>query len=76
MSSDRKICKSIDDYMYMCYSNDTISNSLFTYGYWENSLIKYAEKYLNDESVILDIGANIGTWTIPLAIKKTKNIFI
>lgn len=72
MSIDRKICKSSDGYRYMCYNNDTISNSLSTYGYWENSLIKYAENYLNDESVILDIGANIGTWTIPLAIKKRK----
>jgi FkbM family methyltransferase len=69
-SSNRTICKSIDHYTYLCYKNDTISNSLHQYGYWENNLIKHAEKYLNDESIILDIGANIGTWSIPLAIKK------
>lgn len=71
-SSDRKISKSIDRYTYICYENDTISNSLMSYGYWENNLIKYAEKYLNDDSIILDVGANIGTWSIPLAIKNRK----
>ena len=67
-----KICKSIDNYFYLCYDNDTISNSLENYGYWENELIKYSEQYLNDDSIILDIGANIGTWSIPLAIKNRK----
>lgn len=68
----RRICKSRDNYTYMCYTNDTISNSLYEYGYWENNLITYANKYLHDESIILDIGANIGTWSIPLAIKNRK----
>ena len=68
----RKVCNSTDDFNYLCYSNDTISNSLSKYGYWENCLIKYAEKYLTDNSVILDIGANIGTWSIPLATKNRK----
>ena len=68
----RRVCKSIDNYLYLCYDNDTISNSLSMYGYWENNLIKYIEKYLNDDSIILDIGANIGTWSIPLAIKNRK----
>jgi len=68
----RRVCKSIDNYAYLCYDNDTISNSLANYGYWENNLIKYAEKYLNDDSIILDIGANIGTWSIPLAVKNRK----
>jgi len=68
----RRVCKSIDNYSYLCYDDDTISNSLATYGYWENNLIKYVEKYLTDDSIILDIGANIGTWSIPLAIKNRK----
>jgi FkbM family methyltransferase len=67
-----RICKSIDNYTYLCYVNDTISNSLSRYGYWENNLIKYAEQYLKDDSIILDIGANIGTWSMPLAIKNRK----
>ena len=71
-SSNRIICNSIDNYTYLCYENDTISNSLLEYGYWENQLIKYAETFLNDNSIILDIGANIGTWSIPLAIKNRK----
>lgn len=69
---DRRVCKSIDNYSYLCYGNDTISNSLANYGYWENNLIKHTEKYLNDDSIILDIGANIGTWSIPLAVKNRK----
>jgi len=68
----RRICKTIDNYLYGCYNNDTISNCLSTYGYWENNLIKYTEKYLKDDSIILDIGANIGTWSIPLAIQNRK----
>jgi len=70
--TSRRVCKSIDNYSYLCYDDDTISNSLATYGYWENNLIKYVEKYLTDDSIILDIGANIGTWSIPLAIKNRK----
>ena len=68
----RRICKTIDNYLYGCYNNDTISNCLSAYGYWENNLIKYTEKYLTDDSIILDIGANIGTWSIPLAVKNRK----
>lgn len=68
----RRVVKSIDNYTYLCYPNDTISNSLSHEGYWENNLIKYAETYLKDDSIILDIGANIGTWSIPLAIKQRK----
>lgn len=68
----RRICKTIDNYLYGCYNDDTISNSLSSYGYWENNLIKYTQKYLKDDSIILDIGANIGTWSIPLAIENRK----
>jgi FkbM family methyltransferase len=70
--TSRRVCKSIDNYSYLCYDDDTISNWLAAYGYWENNLIKYVEKYLTDDSIILDIGANIGTWSIPLAIKNRK----
>lgn len=68
----RRICKTIDNYLYVCYKDDTISNCLSKYGYWENNLIKYIQKYLKDDSIILDIGANIGTWSIPLAIGNRK----
>ena len=67
-----RICKSVDHYSYLCYENDTISNTLSKYGYWENNLIKYAQQYLTDTSIILDIGANIGTWSIPLATHNRK----
>ena len=70
-----RISKSIDGYTYLCYGNDTISNSLINYGYWENSLIQYVEKHLTENSVILDIGANIGTWSIPLSNKENRKIY-
>jgi FkbM family methyltransferase len=63
---------SLDGYQYLCYENDTISNALRDYGEWDNGLIQHAEMFLREDSVILDIGANIGTWTIPLAIKNRK----
>lgn len=66
----RVVCSSRDQYRYACYTNDTISECLLKYGYWENALIQYAETYLKDDSVILDVGANIGTWSIPLALKN------
>jgi len=62
-----KLCKSID-YSYLCYENDTISDAL-PEG-WEQHLLQKAEEYLTTDSVILDIGANIGTWAIPLAKEK------
>jgi FkbM family methyltransferase len=67
-----RICRSIDSYSYLCYENDTISNSLSRYGIWEHDLIRRAQTYLHSDSVILDIGANIGTWSIPLAIHHRK----
>lgn len=57
----RPIYTSVDGYQYLAYENDTISHWLESTGRWENDLILHAETYLKDDSVILDIGANIGT---------------
>lgn len=57
---------------YLCYGNDTISKSLDFTKNWESYLIQKALSYLKDDSVILDIGANIGVWSINLATKQRK----
>lgn len=59
---------------FLCYGNDCISNSLFLFKQWENDLMSIAEKYLKDDSVIFDVGANIGTWSIGLA-KGNRKIY-
>jgi len=57
---------------FLCYGNDTISKHLDYEKNWENHLIQIANLHLKDDSVILDIGANIGIWSISLAIKQRK----
>lgn len=60
-------------FTFLCYGrNDSISRSLIKYKQWEIQLMEIAEKYLTPESVILDIGANIGTWTVGLAMYNRK----
>jgi FkbM family methyltransferase len=60
-----RISKSIDGYIYLCHGNETRD-------YAKNNLILYIEKYLNPTSIILDIGANIGTCSIPMSNKNRK----
>jgi FkbM family methyltransferase len=57
---------------YLCYENDTISITLEAYRHWESPIISKALDYLKDDSVILDIGANIGVWTVNLAKAKRQ----
>ena len=53
-------------------TDDLISNNIRIYGSFEPNLIKVALKYLYDKNKnVLDIGANIGTFTIPIA-KRIK----
>ncbi len=59
---------------YLTYGRDCISDDLHGKGEWEPNLMKKAEDYLDDDSVILDIGANIGTWTVKLATGNRKVI--
>lgn len=52
--------------------DDIISNNIRKYGSYQSNLIKVSLKYLYDKTKnILDIGANIGTFTIPIA-KRIK----
>jgi len=53
-------------------TNDVISNVLYRTGYWEKYLIDISNFLLNDVQapLVLDVGANLGAYSIPLA----KNI--
>ncbi len=44
-----------------------IMASIISSGWWETDNLAILKKYLNDDAVCLDIGANIGALTIPMA---------
>jgi FkbM family methyltransferase len=46
--------------------NDIVGLSLYLLGSFEKHNIKKVSKYINDETTVIDIGANIGTFTIGL----------
>ncbi len=55
---------------YLLFSTqDYISNSLFRTGKWEEHLLKISKFFLSgiESPLILDIGANLGAYSIPLA---------
>lgn len=55
-------------------TNDVISNALFRTGKWEGHLIQLSKFYLSkiETPLILDIGANLGAYSVPLA-KHVQN---
>lgn len=72
--SEFKVNNNENNYYFLGYSNDTISDKLCEKGHWEQEYINIAETFLKDNSVIFDIGANIGVWSIKLA-KKNRKIY-
>lgn len=66
-------CKDAD---YLLFSTtDVISNQLFRTGEWEPHLLKISEIFYAglDAPLVLDIGANLGAYSIPIA-KKIHDI--
>lgn len=53
---------------------DTIADSIKIHGHWERYLIDDAIQYIRDGSHVLDIGANIGAWTLYMARNKTITV--
>lgn len=53
---------------------DTIGDYIKKYGHWERYLIDDAMKHIRDGSHVLDIGANIGAWTIYMARNKSITV--
>lgn len=59
-----------EDVNYLVFSGvDYISNSLFRYGSWEKHLIQISQAFFQDveNPVLIDVGANLGAYSIPLA---------
>ena len=54
--------------------NDVISNSIVHYGRWEPWLVDMMMRKIKVNSNVIDIGANIGTWTIPMS-EHAKKVF-
>lgn len=55
---------------YLLFStNDAISNALYKSGQWEDYLLTISRHFLHgvDAPLLLDIGANLGAYSIPLA---------
>ena len=55
-------------------ANDCIPNVIRTRGSWELDLINDAKRYIKDDSIVLDIGANIGAWSVYIAMNKSLTI--
>ena len=56
------------DYL-LFQTNDVISNILYKTGDWEKFIIEISNFFIKDvnEPLILDVGANLGAYSIPLA---------
>lgn len=61
-----------DDIKYILFSqSEVISDQIRSTGFWNEHVIKIAENILNKKTdgIVLDVGAGIGSFTVPLAIK-------
>jgi FkbM family methyltransferase len=54
--------------------DDVISNNIVWTGYWEKWLTDRAIPRIKPNTNVIDIGANIGTWTIPMS-KIATNVY-
>jgi FkbM family methyltransferase len=56
------------DYLLFC-TDDIITNTLFRHGIWEDHLLKISKIFVDniEAPLIIDIGANLGAYSIPLA---------
>ena len=68
-----------NDYNNNCAVNNSIKNGRI----WEQKLINIYKEYINSDSVVIDIGSNLGTHTIPFSLlskyvysfEPQKNLF-
>lgn len=54
--------------------DDYIPNYIRRTGGWELHLIEDAKKYIKDDTMVLDIGANIGVWSVYMAKNKSLTV--
>jgi FkbM family methyltransferase len=62
---------------YYLLPNDAISKHIIGNGYFEQKLVSLSDKIISqrNQSIVLDIGANIGTYSIPLAKNHPNKFF-
>ncbi|MBN3133617.1 FkbM family methyltransferase [Pectobacterium brasiliense] len=60
---------------FLTFGHDAISNHLFSKDNWENWLIAVTNEYTTNfnSPVVFDLGANLGAYTIPIALLIEKN---
>lgn len=56
---------------FLVVKNDLIGRTIDQYGYWENHVWNFYNRFLKDSDVVLDAGANVGFHTVNMA-KKAK----
>ena len=54
--------------------NDLVQNHLYLKGNWEKFHDEYIDKYINKQSIVLDIGAHVGTFSLKVS-KKCKVVY-
>jgi len=66
--------KSNDAEYLLLSGNDLISNTLFRQGHWEQHLLSISKIFYHgiEAPVVIDIGANLGAYSIPIAIDVQK----
>ena len=62
-----KLCHTPLGDFYVLTNDRWIGKTLLSGNAWEEPLIRFLEKYVKEGSTVLDIGANIGTHSVPFA---------
>jgi len=62
-------------YLLKCRPSNFIETSVYENGAWEPNLLKLMSSFISEDSVMLDIGANVGAISIPLARKHPFSEF-
>lgn len=72
-----KVINSKHGLFFISNQNETIQKHLISYGEFEYHLVRFASSLLNVKpGVVVDVGANIGTFSIPLAMSHPNCEFI
>lgn len=70
MRAELKVVNTKHGIFFIINPNETIQKHLLNFGEFEYHLVSFASSLIrNKPGLILDVGANIGTFSIPLAIK-------
>ena len=62
-------------YLLKCRPANFIETAVYENGAWEPNLLKLMSSFISEDSVMLDIGANVGAISIPLARKHPFSEF-